>query len=268
MGAAALASPELAGVHFTGSTAVFHSIWRTIGNDIDRYRGYPRIVGETGGKNFVLAHPVRRPGRGCRRDRARLVRVPGPEVLGLVPPLHPVEPLGDVRETLEREVGTIGVGDVSDFTNFMGAVIDEPSFKHPARRDRRGARRRRRDRRRRRHGRQRGLVRRADRDQDGRPRLPAAARRAVRADRHRVRLRRVEVGRRRSTSSTRRAQYALTGAVFSNDRYAIAEAHDALRYAAGNFYVNDKPTGRSSVSSRSVAPAPPARTTRPARCGT
>ena len=94
MGAAALASPELAGVHFTGSTGVFHSIWRTIGTDIGRYRNYPRIVGETGGKDFILAHPSADPDRGRGRDRAWLVRVPGPEVLGVVAALHPVEPLG------------------------------------------------------------------------------------------------------------------------------------------------------------------------------
>ena len=103
MGAAALASPELAGVHFTGSTGVFHSIWRTIGNDIDRYRNYPRIVGETGGKDFILAHPSADPSAGRGRDRARLVRVPGPEVLGLVAALHPVEPLGrGARDARQR----------------------------------------------------------------------------------------------------------------------------------------------------------------------
>ena len=94
MGATALASPELAGVHFTGSTGVFHSIWRTIGSDVGRYRNYPRIVGETGGKDFILAHPSADPDRGRGGDRAGLVRVPGPEVLRVVAALHPVEPLG------------------------------------------------------------------------------------------------------------------------------------------------------------------------------
>ena len=81
IGDAALASPDLAGIHFTGSTGVFQSMWRTVGNNIERYRNYPRIVGETGGKDFILAHPsadvdARRDG-----DPPRLVRVPGTEVL-------------------------------------------------------------------------------------------------------------------------------------------------------------------------------------------
>ena len=142
MGAAALASPELAGVHFTGSTGVFHSIWRTIGNDIDRYRNYPRIVGETGGKDFILAHPVGDPGAGRGRDRARLVRVPGPEVLGLVAALHSLEPLGGgPRDARRARSARSAMGDVSDFTNFMGAVIDEPSFRRSATRSPRRRRR-------------------------------------------------------------------------------------------------------------------------------
>ena len=94
MGAAALASPELAGVHFTGSTGVFHSIWQTIGNDIGRYRNYPAHRRRDGRQGLHPRPPLGRP-RGRRgRDRARLVRVPGPEVLGVVAALHPLEPLG------------------------------------------------------------------------------------------------------------------------------------------------------------------------------
>ena len=132
MGAAALASPELAGVHFTGSTPVFHSIWKTVGENIDRYRNYPRIVGETGGKDFILAHPSAERGRGGDRDRARLVRVPGPEVLRVVAALHPVEPLGRRARHARAGGRRRSRWATSATSNFMGAVIDEPSFRTQA----------------------------------------------------------------------------------------------------------------------------------------
>ena len=128
MGAAALASPELAGVHFTGSTGVFHSIWRTVGNDIDRYRNYPRIVGETGGKDFILAHPSADPGAVAAAIVRGSFEYQGQKCSASSRLYIPSNIWGEVRETLVSEVGSIGVGDVSDFTNFMGAVIDESSF--------------------------------------------------------------------------------------------------------------------------------------------
>ena len=128
MGAAALASPELAGVHFTGSTGVFHSIWRTIGNDIGRYRNYPRIVGETGGKDFILAHPSADPGAVAAAIVRGSFEYQGQKCSASSRLYIPSNLWGEVRETLDSEVGSIGVGDVSDFTNFMGAVIDESSF--------------------------------------------------------------------------------------------------------------------------------------------
>ena len=242
MGAAALASPELAGVHFTGSTGVFHSIWRTIGNDIDRYRNYPRIVGETGGKDFILAHPSADPGAVAAAIVRGSFEYQGQKCSASSRLYIPSNLWGEVRDTLVSEVGTIGVGDVSDFTNFMGAVIDESSFntQRDAIAEAQDAGRR--DRRRRRRRRQRGLVRRADGDRDDDPgfRLlrdelfgPVVTAFVYDESKWHDTLDLVD-----STSA-----YALTGAVFSDDRYAIDEAHEALRYAAGNFYVNDKPTG-------------------------
>ena len=76
-----LASPDLAGIHFTGSTSVFHDMWQTVGSNIERYRSYPRIVGETGGKDFIVAHPSADVDEVGGGRAARLVRVPGPEVL-------------------------------------------------------------------------------------------------------------------------------------------------------------------------------------------
>ena len=242
LGATALASPELAGVHFTGSTRVFHSIWRTIGNDIGRYRNYPRIVGETGGKDFILAHPS----ADATEVATAIVRgsfeYQGQKCSASSRLYIPSNLWGEVRETLEREVGGIAMGDVSDFTNFMGAVIDESSFRT-----------------------QRDAIAEAQAagaeivagggtdDSEGWFVEPTV----IKTDDPDFRLLRDELFGPVVTAyvydeskwadtldlvdST--SAYALTGAVFSNDRYAIAEAQEALRYAAGNFYVNDKPTG-------------------------
>ena len=132
LGDAALQSPELAGVHFTGSTGVFQSIWRTIGGGIDRYRNYPRIVGETGGKDFILAHPSADPSRSRRRSSAARSSTRGRSAR---------PPRGSTSRrtsgprsgaSLERDVPSIAMGDVRDFTNFMGAVIDRSSFETQA----------------------------------------------------------------------------------------------------------------------------------------
>ena len=85
---ALLASPDLAGIHFTGSTEVFQSMWKTVGTNIANYRSYPRLVGETGGKDFIVAHPSADAAGGRGRDRARRVRVSGAEVLGREPHLR------------------------------------------------------------------------------------------------------------------------------------------------------------------------------------
>ena len=242
MGAAALASPELAGVHFTGSTAVFQSIWRTIGNDIDRYRGYPRIVGETGGKNFVVAHPSANPTEVAAAIVRGSFEYQGQKCSASSRLYIPSNLWTDVRETLESEVASISVGDVSDFTNFMGAVIDETSFntQREAIAEARAA----------------GaeiVVGGGTDDSEGWFVDPTV----IKTDDPDFRLLRDElfgpivtacVYDESRWSETLRvvdqtSEYALTGAVFANDRYAIAEAHDALRNSAGNFYVNDKSTG-------------------------
>jgi len=242
MGAAALASPELAGVHFTGSTAVFESIWRTIGNDIGRYRGYPRIVGETGGKNFVIAHPSANPTEVAAAIVRGSFEYQGQKCSASSRLYIPSNLWAHVRETLESEVATISVGDVSDFTNFMGAVIDETSFntQRDAIAEARAA----------------GaeiIVGGGTDDSEGWFVDPTV----IKTDDPDFRLLRDElfgpivtacVYDESKWSETLRtvdetSEYALTGSVFASDRYAIAEAHDALRNSAGNFYVNDKSTG-------------------------
>src|SRR5437762_7237872 len=128
VGNPALASPHLAGIHFTGSTPVFQSMWKTVGDNIAQYRNYPRIVGETGGKDFIVAHPsadvdVLAPAivrgsleyQGQKCSAASRVFAPS----NLWPAL---------RERLEEQVSSLTMGDVTDFSNFMGAVIDAKSF--------------------------------------------------------------------------------------------------------------------------------------------
>ena len=123
-----LADPALAGIHFTGSSATFQHLWQQVGSNIAGYASYPRLVGETGGKDFVLAHPsadvdVLR--TALVRGR---VRVPGPEVLGGVPRVRAALAVGRLRDDLADEVNALSMGDVADFGNFLGAVIDQRAF--------------------------------------------------------------------------------------------------------------------------------------------
>jgi 1-pyrroline-5-carboxylate dehydrogenase len=242
LGDAALQSPELAGVHFTGSTAVFQSIWRTIGNGIDRYRNYPRIVGETGGKDFILAHPSADPAAVATAIVRGSFEYQGQKCSASSRLYIPSNLWPEVRSSLERDIPSIGMGDVRDFTNFMGAVIDGSAFET-----------------------QRAAIAEAREagaeivtggvadDSEGWFVEPTV----IKTEDPQFRLMREELFGPVVTAyvydekrwddtlelvdST--GSYALTGAVFANDREAIGQAHDELRYAAGNFYVNDKPTG-------------------------
>ncbi len=239
----ALVHPDLAGIHFTGSTPTFQHLWRTIGENIDSYRSYPRIVGETGGKDFIVAHPSADPdvvrtamtrgafeyqGQKCSAaSRAYVAR--------------------SVWETLKddfiAEVEALSMGDVTDLSHFMGAVIDARAFeKHKS------------------------AIERAQQT----PHLTVAAGGQVDDsvgwfvrptvivstdptdtifdteyfgpilsvyvyddDDFEATVRQMESF----------SRYALTGAVIAQDRRAIAWAMETLRFAAGNFYINDKPTG-------------------------
>ena len=108
---------------------VFQGMWQTVGENIERYRNYPRIVGETGGKDFIVAHPSADVDGARDGDRPRLVRVPGPEVLRRLARLRAREPLAAAaRAGSPSEIGALKMGDVADFANFMGAVIDASSF--------------------------------------------------------------------------------------------------------------------------------------------
>src|SRR5439155_13899825 len=132
IGDPALASPDLAGVHFTGSTAVFQSMWKTIGANIAGYRNYPRIVGETGGKDFIVAHESADVDgiataivRGAFEYQGQ--KCSAASRLFISDNLWPA-----LRERLADEIDALPMGDVRDFSNFMGAVIDGKSFKTQA----------------------------------------------------------------------------------------------------------------------------------------
>jgi 1-pyrroline-5-carboxylate dehydrogenase len=237
-----LASEHLAGVHFTGSTEVFHSIWQTVGQNIGRYRNYPRIVGETGGKDFIVAHPSADVDAVATAILRGSFEYQGQKCSAASRVYAPSNLWPRLRERLVEDVGTISMGDVSNFSNFMGAVIDEKSFA----RQREAIE----------HARTNDaevLVGGGTDDSEGYFVEPTV----IQTKDPRDRLMQEEffgpivttyVYPENEWEQTlelvdQTAPYGLTGAIFSQDRAAIDEAEEALRYAAGNFYVNDKPTG-------------------------
>ncbi|WP_037575852.1 L-glutamate gamma-semialdehyde dehydrogenase [Phaeacidiphilus oryzae] len=239
----ALAHPELAGIHFTGSTGTFRRLWQTVGANIERYRCYPRLVGETGGKDFVVAHPSADPGV----LRTALVRgafeYQGQKCSAASRAYIPRSVWRDFHEGFLDEVSSLTVGDVTDLSNFMGALIDERAF----RRNKLAIDRARQD----------------DRvdvvtggeydDAIGwfvRPTVMVSPdpRNEIFSTEYFGPLLAVHVYEDARWSEMLDqmesvAPYALTGAVIAEDRAAVAEASERLRFAAGNFYINDKPTG-------------------------
>jgi 1-pyrroline-5-carboxylate dehydrogenase len=241
IGDAALASPHLAGVHFTGSTAVFQSMWQTVGANIAAYRNYPRIVGETGGKDFILAHETADVEgvataiiRGAFEYQGQ--KCSAASRLFIADNMWP-----ELRDRLAAEIDAIPVGDVRDFGNFMGAVIDGNSFKTQATAID--------------EARQKATIVAGGSydDSDGWFVRPTV----IETDDPGFRLMREELfgpvvtafvyPRKRYQETLdlidNGSPYGLTGAIFARDRRAIEQADEKLRYTAGNLYVNDKPTG-------------------------
>jgi len=240
---AALVHPDLAGIHFTGSTPTFQSLWRSVGDNISTYKGYPRIVGETGGKDFVVVHASADP------DVVRTALTRGAfeyqgQKCSAASRAYVARSVWDtIRDDFVDEVDSLPMGDVSDLSNFMGAVIDERAFaKH-----------------------QKAVARAHESsqldviaggqldDSEGyfvRPTVvessdptdeifdteyfgPILAVHVYDDANFEAAVHQMECF----------SQYALTGAVIAQDRRAVAWAMDTLRFAAGNFYINDKPTG-------------------------
>jgi 1-pyrroline-5-carboxylate dehydrogenase len=237
----ALSSEDLAGVHFTGSTEVFQGIWKTIGDNIASYRGYPRIVGETGGKDFIVAHPTADVAAVAAAILRGSFEYQGQKCSAASRVYAPANLWDELRERLVEEVRDIKMGDVSDFSNFMGAVIDEKALaKHreAIEEAKKSAK---------------VLVGGGVDDSEGYFVEPTV----IETSDPNFRLMREELFGPIVTTYVypeskfeetlelvdKTAPYALTGAIFADDREALVKAEDVLRYAAGNLYVNDKPTG-------------------------
>jgi 1-pyrroline-5-carboxylate dehydrogenase len=239
----ALAHPDLAGIHFTGSTPTFQHLWRTVGENITSYRSYPRIVGETGGKDFVVVHPSADP------DVARVAMLRGAfefqgQKCSAASRAYVAKSVWDrMKDQLIADTEGLAMGDVTDLSNFMGAVIDDRAFaKHTKAINRVRANKH--------------LTLLAGGQLDDsvgyfvRPTIiqstdasdqmfaeeyfgPILAVYVYDDSRYESVVRQMESF----------APYALTGAVIAQDRKAIDWTREELRFAAGNFYINDKPTG-------------------------
>jgi 1-pyrroline-5-carboxylate dehydrogenase len=238
---AALSHRDLAGVHFTGSTTVFNSMWKTIGSNMATYRSYPRIVGETGGKDFIMAHASADPQALAVAIVRGAFEYQGQKCSACSRIYVPQSLWPDVRDRMVTMMEDIDVGDVRDFRNFMGAVIDRKAFDKIS-----------------------GYLDDAlanatvvaggtTSSEDGYFIAPTL----VQTDDPTYRLMREEIFGPVVTAYVypddkfvetmgvldATSPYALTGAIFANDRQAVRLAHTHLRNAAGNFYVNDKCTG-------------------------
>ncbi|MBX7094875.1 MAG: L-glutamate gamma-semialdehyde dehydrogenase [Flavobacteriales bacterium] len=234
---------DFAGIHFTGSTEVFQNIWQTIGNNIHKYKSYPRIVGETGGKDFILAHSSADPAEVATAMSRGAFEFQGQKCSAASRAYIPSNIWPEVKKLLIADLKSMKMGGTEDFTNFVNAVIDEKSFDKLA-----------------------GYILNAKKDKKveiiagGKcdkkvgyfiePTViltkdpgyvtmceelfgPVLTVYVYPAEKFKETIRLVD-----STSI-----YALTGSIFSNDRYAAEYATRELRNAAGNFYINDKPTG-------------------------
>lgn len=242
-GKVVLNHPKLAGVHFTGSTEVFNGIWRQVGENIDRYVSYPRLVGETGGKDFIFAHPSADVEALTCGMVLGAFEYQGQKCSAASRAYVPVSLWGEVKRRLTGEIAKIKMGDVNDFTNLMNAVIDKTSFDKIQ-----------------------GYLNFAKKSEDAEIIIGGGC-----DDRTGYFVEPTVILAKTPTFKTMTEEifgpvltvyvypddqldetlklcdsatrYGLTGAVFAQDRAAIVKIAKALDHAAGNFYINDKPTG-------------------------
>lgn len=244
MGDVCFNHPDFAGLHFTGSTGVFNRMWETIGKNIGKYKSYPRIVGETGGKDFVMVHKSADPDIVVAALARGAFEYQGQKCSAASRAYIPSNIAAEVKKKLKAEMETMKMGTVEDFSNFINAVIDEKSFDKiesyikDARKRNSGAK----------------IIAGGNCDKSKgyfiEPTLieasdpqyvtmceelfgPVLTMYVYDENKYEETLKMVD-----STSP-----YALTGSIIAQDRYAIEVAVQKLRNSAGNFYINDKPTG-------------------------
>ena len=238
-----VSSPDFAGVHFTGSTGVFNDIWAAIGKNISKYKTYPRIVGETGGKDFVLAHPTSIPAQVATALSRGAFEYQGQKCSAASRAYIPQSIWPAVKEQMAKDLASFKMGSTEDTTNFVSAVITEGSFDKLAK-----------------------AIDDAKASNEAEVVIGGGYDKSVgwfieptvivttnpKYDTMERELfgpvLTVYVYEDAKWAETLKlvdetSPYALTGAIFSQDRYAIEEATKALENAAGNFYINDKPTG-------------------------
>ncbi len=234
---------DFAGVHFTGSTPVFNSFWETIGKNVDHYRSYPRIVGETGGKDFIWAHPSADAQEVATAISRGAFEYQGQKCSAASRAYLPKSLWNDIRDGVIKDIESFKMGSPGDSSNFINAVIDDRAFKKLS-----------------------GYLDQAKKDDDAEILIGGGYDDSVGYFIEPTVI--VTTNPKYETMCTelfgpiitiyiyedekweevldlvdQTGEYALTGAIFSRDRYVIATATDKLENAAGNFYINDKPTG-------------------------
>ena len=234
---------DFAGLHFTGSTNVFRNLWRTIGNNISNYRSYPRIVGETGGKDFIVAHKSANPKQVATGISRGAFEYQGQKCSAASRAYLPSNLWKEIKEQIVKDVNSFKMGSPEDPSNFINAVISEKAFDSIA-----------------------NYIDYAKNDRDAEilvggnydksegyfiePTIIITTNQNFKTMHEEIfgPVLTIYVYDEKNWLETLKivdetSDYALTGAVFSTDRYAIDEATKVLENAAGNFYINDKPTG-------------------------
>jgi 1-pyrroline-5-carboxylate dehydrogenase len=238
-----LEHPDFSGIHFTGSTTVFQSLWKQIGENIHKYKTYPRIVGETGGKDFVVAHPTAIPAQVATGLVRGAFEYQGQKCSAASRAYIPKSIWKEVKKIMGEQLADIKVGTPEDPSHFVNAVIDKNSFEKCK-----------------------GYIERAKKSKDAKvifgggcddkkgwfvePTVIEATNPHYESMEEEIfgPILTLYVYEDKDWTKTLKlvdetSPYALTGAIFAQDRYAINEATKALENAAGNFYINDKPTG-------------------------